>query len=167
MPATARKLQFTADDLAGGQGGAYAELEVPWEGPGLLTDVNDYDKRKEGKSHGWIAEYTIVTDNGNDLPFKTHLSFSAGARWKIVKWAEAHGYDIEEGIEELDPNDLIDTEAGLVIDFPRDKNGEPTDKYREIQDIFPLVDEDEVFAEEELEESSDEPQLAEEDPEVL
>lgn len=172
MPATARKFNITAEDLANeGGGGAYAELEVPWDGPALLKDVNDYDKTKKGGTKGWLADYVVTTDSGKELDFSVHLSFSQAARWKLMQWAEAHELDLTEGINSIDPNEAIDTEAGVHIDFPRDGNDEPTSKYREIREFYPLAELDEE------EDFSDEPQPdptdvvvtdgEEEDPEIL
>jgi len=170
VPATARKINVTAKDLANeGAGGAYAELNVPWDGPAICTDVNDYDKTAKGGTKGWLADYEVETDSGNKLEFSVHISFNAKARWKLLQWAEAHGLDIEEGVNAIDPNDVIETECGVHIDFPRDDNGEPTSKYREIQEFFPLAELDEDPIEEALEEINKEipPVDLEEDPEIL
>ncbi|NIT79244.1 MAG: hypothetical protein GWN58_12860, partial [Anaerolineae bacterium] len=56
MPATARQLNIPAAEVASSRsgGGAYAEIEVPGDYEVTLLDVEDYDKRAEGKSYGWV-----------------------------------------------------------------------------------------------------------------
>jgi hypothetical protein len=151
MPATARTLKFTDEDLAGGGDGAYAELQVPGDFPARLEDVLDYDKRKDGKSWGWIFRYMVATPSGSEVKFDDYLSFGDNARWKLVKTLGAHGIDLDN-LSDVDPNDLIGDELMATIDFPRNKQGEATSTYREIKELFP--------------ESSDAP-YAETDPEVL
>jgi hypothetical protein len=171
VPATARKINVTAEDLANeGGGGAYAELNVPWDGPILCVDVNDYDKSAKGGTKGWLVDYKVTTDSGKELDFSVHISFSAKARWKLIQWAEAHDILLEEGVNAIDPNDAIDTEAGGHIDFPRDDDGEPTSKYREIQEFFPLAELEEEDEDVERDGGASEETVAgleEEDPEVL
>ena len=135
MPATARTLRFTEEDLSSGSG-AYAELDVPCDVPVRLADVLDYDKRTQGKSYGWIFRYMAETPSGNEVKFDTYLSFGENARWKLVQVLRAHGVELED-IVELDPNDLIGDKLIGHIDFPRDDNGEPTSDYRELQEVFP------------------------------
>lgn len=142
MPATARKFNITADDLAneGGGGGAWAEIETPSDHVLLCTDVNDYDKTDKGKGKGWLVDYELETPSGKTLEINVHISFSTAARWKLIQWAEAHELDLSEGVQHLDPNDAIDTEIGATIDFPRDKAGEATSKYREIVEMFSIAE---------------------------
>ena len=142
MPATARQIPVTDEDLAGTSGGgAYAELEVPGDFEAILRDVNDYDKRAEGKSYGWIFEYEVEAPSGAMLPFKIWLSFSQAARWKLVEVLEAHEVDLTAGLNDVDPNSLIDDVIGVTIDFPRDKEDNPTSDFREIRATFALAEE--------------------------
>lgn len=168
MPATARKFNITADDLAneGGGGGAWAEIETPSDHVLLCTDVNDYDKTDKGKGKGWLVDYELIAPSGKKLDINIHISFSAAARWKLIQWAEAHELDISEGVQNIDPNDAIDTEVGSTIDFPRDKKGEATSKYREIVELFSLAELEEEDGEVDEEPAPDAAE-AEEDPEVL
>lgn len=140
MPATARQIPVTKEDLDGtsGGGGAYAELVVPDDYEGVLRDVSDYDKRSQGKSHGWVFEYEVETPSGATVPFKSWLSFGDNARWKLIEVLEAHEADLSEGLNSVDPNAFINDTIGLSIDFPRDDEDEPTSKYREITYHFSL-----------------------------
>lgn len=140
MPATARQLDIPQEDLdSSGGAGAYAEIEVPGDYEVTLIDVEDYDKRSEGKSYGWVWTYEVETPSGNAVPFRTWTSFSKAARWKLIELLEAHGVDIEAGINDVDPNDFIGDVVGATIDFPRDKDDEPTSDFREIRFLFALA----------------------------
>lgn len=140
MPATARQIPVTSEDLAGSKGGAYAEIEVPGDYEAVLVDVEDYDKRPE-KGYGWKFVYEVETPSGGTVPFNTYCSFSANARWKLMEVLKAHEADLSEGPNNVDPNAFIGDVIGTTIDFPRDKNGEPTSDYREIRAHFSLVEE--------------------------
>lgn len=166
MTATARQINVTAEDLAGGQGGgAYAELEVPGDYEAILREVSDYDKRKEGKSWGWIFEYEVETPSGKMVTFKAWLSFGQNARWKLIEVLEAHDVDMSEGLNNVDPNALVDDVIGVHIDFPRDKEtDEPTSEFRELRAFFPLT---EAPAVPETETSQLEERLAAEEPDVI
>ena len=143
MPATARQFDIPQADIdsigKGGGGGAYAEIEVPGDYEVTLVDVEDYDYRDQGKSHGWIFHYEVDTPSGGSVTFRTWLSFNKNARWKILEVLAAHAVDLSDGINSVDPNDLIDDVVGATIDFPRDKEGEPTSDFRELQTIFDLA----------------------------
>ena len=141
MPATARQIPITEEDLAPSEGGgAYAELEVPNDYEAVLKEVSDYDKTKQGKSKGWVFEYDVETPSGNAVTFKTWLSFGQNARWKLIQVLEAHDVDLSAGLNEVDPNALIGDVVGVHIDFPRDpETDEPTSKYREIRQHFSLA----------------------------
>ena len=141
MAATARQIPVSKDDLdsAGGGGGAYAEIAVPADYEGVLTDVEDYDKRKDGKSWGWLFKYEVETPSGKGVPFHSYLSFGDNARWKLIEVLKAHDVDLTDGLNNVDPNALIGEVIGLSIDFPRDDDGNPTSKYREITLHFPLA----------------------------
>ncbi len=150
MPATARQIPVTEEDLAGGQGGSYAELDVPGDYEAVLVDVEDYDKRKENKSYGWVFKYEVETPSGSTVPFNTYCSFSQNARWKLMEVLKAHDADLELGINNVDPNALIGDVIGVTIDFPRDKTtDEPTSDYREIRAHFSLSEPPEEEASEE------------------
>jgi hypothetical protein len=138
MPATAKTLKFTPEDLEGSGGGAYAELEVPGDFPCYLADVLDYDFTERGKSKGWIFRYMVETPSGAEVKFDTYLSFGENARWKINEILTAHGIEVEE-MTTIDPNDLIDDAMMAHIDFPRDKDTkEPTSDFRELQNVVPM-----------------------------
>lgn len=142
MPATPQRLNITAKDLAGPpdiSGGTYSEIEVPGDYELKLADVEDYDKRSEGKSHGWVFKYQIGTSTG-PCDFNVYLSFNTTARWKMIQVFQAHGADLSEGIAALDPNSLVGQVIGGHVDFPRDNDGEPTSTYREIMEFFPLTE---------------------------
>ena len=163
MPATARVLRFTAEDLESAGGGAYAEFEVPCEAPVRLAKVEDYDKRGQGKSWGWVFHYMATTPSGKEVEFKTWLSFNDNARWKITEVLMAHGVDIEEGNFELDPEELIGDELIGLIDFPRDREGKATSDFRELRKVFP-VETAPVYAESVPQEDDGE---SPDDPDVL
>jgi len=185
MAATARKLEATAKDLSGDGGGAYASIEVPGDYEAVLVDVNDFDNRQKGGSWGWRFSYGVETPTGGQVVFDEYLGFSPKSRWKIVQIMEAHGVPLEEGINELDPNALIGEVVGVHIDFPRDEHGEPSDKYREITQVFSLVNPPEVeeapdeglsaldkakaqvAEQQEYDPERDGPKFGEDDPEVL
>jgi hypothetical protein len=141
MSATARQFDIPQEDLDndGGGGGAYAEIEVPGDYEVTLVDVEDYDKRSEGKSFGWVWTYEAETPSGKTVPFRTWTAFSPAARWKLIEVLEAHGVDIEAGINSVDPNDFIGDVVGATIDFPRDKEEVPTSDFRELRSLFALA----------------------------
>lgn len=145
MPATARKIEIEASDFSTGSG-AYSELDVPGDYEAILADVIDYDYRDRGKSFGWVFVYEVETASGKTVPFNVHLSLGKNARWKIIETAAGHGYDVEEGIINFDPNQFIGDSVGVHLDFgtERDENGNkvPT-AYREVQTVFALVDQPE------------------------
>ncbi len=137
MPATARQIPVTEEDLAGNSGGgAYAEIEVPGDYEGILRDVNDFDNSAKGGATGWIFEYEVEAPSGKMVTFKVWLAFSQAARWKLVEALEAHEVDLTTGMNNVDPNSLIDDVVGLHIDFPRDKDDKPTSEFREIRQLF-------------------------------
>lgn len=152
--ATARKLVFTEEDLddtGGGAGGAYAAIDVPGDYKMNLIEVEDYDKRSEGKSYGWVFTYT-VDGGGGPAEFKTWLSFSDAAAWKLSEVLAAHGIQLEPGVEaNIDPESLVGDVVGGHIDYPRDKvTDKPTSNYREIRQVFALVDAAPTITEEEV-----------------
>ena len=139
MPATARRLDFPTDVIEGtGNGGAYAELDVPGDFEATLRDVEDYDYRDRGKSFGWIFVYGVETPDGKEVPFKVWLSLGENARWKIHETLLAHGIVVESGPLDVDPNTLIGEMVGAHIDFDEEE------KYRQIETLFNLseVDDD-------------------------
>ena len=141
--ATAKELVFTEDDLSteGGSGGAYAAIEVPGDYGIELLAVEDYDYRSDNKSYGWIFIYGC--DEGGGLAeFKIWLSFGENARWKLSEVLTAHGITLEPGVAlSLDPESLVGDQVGGHIDYPRDKVTDlPTSNYREIRQVFALVD---------------------------
>jgi len=140
--ATARQFDVTQKDIEseGGGGGAYAEIEVPNDYELTLVDVEDYDKREEGKTQGWVWTFEVDTPSGGTVPFRTWTAFSKNARWKLLEVLEAFGYPIEEGINDVDPDSFIGDVIGGTIDFPRDDNDEPESDFREIRVTFPLAD---------------------------
>jgi hypothetical protein len=156
MPATARQIPVSEEDLAnaseGGGGGAYAELTVPDDYVAILQDVEDYDYSKRGKSKGWIFRYEVEAPSGKMLAFPVWLSLGQSARWKLLETLEAHDYPVEAGINNVDPNVFVSEAIGVHIDFGTDEDGEPS-RFREIQRLFPLVDPPavDVVEEEELE----------------
>lgn len=151
--ATARQFEFSQEDIdsQGGGGGAYAELEVPNDYEATLTAVDDYDKRDKGKSQGWVWTYEVETPSGATVDFRLWTSFGKAARWKLLEVLEAHGVDVEQGINDVDPDDFVGDVIGATIDFPRDKEtDEPTSDFREIRVVFdlaasPEAEEAEVF----------------------
>ena len=143
MAATAKELVFTDDDLSteGGSAGAYAAIDVPGDYEMELLSVEDYDKRSENKSYGWVFTYGL--DEGGGLAeFRMWLSFGSSARWKLSEVLTAHGITLEPGVGlNLDPESLIGDNVGGHIDYPRDKvTDKPTSQYREIRQVFALVD---------------------------
>lgn len=158
--ATARVLKFTEEDLTNeGGGGAYAELEVPGDFPIRLREVDDYDKRSENKSWGWVFTYGVETPSGTEVDFRVWLSFGPKARWKLRQVLEAHGVHLEAGDLEVDPEELIGDELIGHIDFPRNKQGEPTSEFRELLEIYPISSEPPDFPEGEPTTQDDEPDV--------
>jgi hypothetical protein len=146
MPATVITATPTADELPSSGGGLYNEIEVPGDYEVRLEDVENYDKGDDRK--GWIFIYSCETPSGGSVEFKSYLSFSKKARWKIFDTFDAHGSpSAEDTSRELDPNALIGSTVGAFIDYPRDKStGEPTSQYRGIEKIFALADESAIEA---------------------
>ncbi|MBW1942614.1 MAG: hypothetical protein JRJ51_07250 [Deltaproteobacteria bacterium] len=131
MAATARRLEFDEDAAAGS--GNWGAIQVPAQYPATLKSVEDYDN---GNTNGWIFTYEIG-DTG--LTTKTWITLSSKkALWYLVKVCEAHDYPIDVGLMEVDPNALIGDTVGILLDFDRDSDGEPTGTFRNIQDLFPL-----------------------------
>lgn len=144
MPATARSLDIPQEvlDKRGGQGGgAYSAIPVPSDQIATLVDVNDYDKRAAGKSHGWVWKFMVL-----GAEFEEYTSFTA--KWKIDQVITALGGDVSVGINNIDPNLYIGLEAGAHLDWQRDPNtlGENESNFREIKYFFPLADEPEAEA---------------------
>lgn len=131
--ATAKQLRIEAADLEEGGGGAYAELEVPGDFDCYLSEVQDYEKN----TTGWMFRYMVETPSGEEVKFDVYLSFGKNARWKLVQVLRAHGVELDEGVISVDPDDLVGDAMIATIDFPRDDDGEPTSKYREIRELFP------------------------------
>lgn len=139
MPARPIAYVPEAKDL--GQSGLYAEIEVPGEYEVVLEDTDNYDKRAEEKSYGWVFKYSCETPSGGSVDFDLYLSHEGKSRWKLNQTLEAHGVVLEDGVRiEVDPNALIGSKVGALIDFPRDKMGVPTGDYRRIQKVFALPD---------------------------
>lgn len=152
MPATPIKYTPSAGSVAAAQagpGGAYAEIEVPGDYEVVLVGVENYDFTKDGKTKGWVATYSCETPSGGSVTFDDYLAFTDKAQFKIDQFFEAHASGLlQDEVETvLDPNAYVGTTVGAHIDFPRDKQGNPTSTYRGIERIFPLVDEDEFLGE--------------------
>ena len=148
MPATPIKYTPEAGSVAAakaGPGGAYAEIEVPGDYEVVLIGVENYDFTKEGKTRGWVATYSCETPSGGVVTFDDYLAFTEKAQFKIDQFFEAHASGLlQDGVEiTADPNAYVGTTVGAHIDFPRNKQGEPTSTYRGIERIFPIVDKDE------------------------
>lgn len=172
MTASARVLDITAEDIesaGGNQGGAYAALEVPGDYVATLTDIEDFDNRAKGGAVGWRFHYEI-----EGLKFTEHISLSKQARWKLIDTFEAHGFPIDAGRMEIDPNVLIGTEVAARVDFPKKfYDASPEDQangkwYREIIYVFSLTPDEapeELVGAEEV--SSLDDRLAAEEPETF
>lgn len=78
MAATVRQLVFTDEMLAAGGGASFASLEVPADYPATLSKVEDYDKRDQGKTHGWKLTFYV-----EGLPFDVFLALTDSAQWKV------------------------------------------------------------------------------------
>lgn len=175
MTATARRLNITEDMIkkrprGGGAGtGTWEEIVVPNNYRLVCSNVEDYEG-KDGKPGGWIVYHEIETSTGPCI-FRTWLSFSVKARWKLVDVFEAHGIDLRRvGVADADPKDLLGTACGGFVDFPRDRSGEPTSDYRDIIEFFPLVEEEDIaepVSAEEPFEPGTAPDTELEEPEVL
>lgn len=140
MPATPQTLRFPKELLekpldpgARDYDYDYNDIPVPSDQLATLVDVEDYDKRDQGKSYGWIFTYEIL-----GAPFTEYLSFGENARWKIREHLESHGVELEE-ISALDPNDLIGSVVGAHVDWQTDPDLLDADapNYREIKYVFP------------------------------
>lgn len=142
MPATPRKIRFTAKDLEGAPkntGGTWSEIEVGYDYELTLADVEDYDYRDRDKSMGWIFLYHVETSTG-PCEFKVFLALtSEGARWKLGDIMKAHELGPEIGVEDFDPNSIVGTKIGGHIEYGKDRDGTES-RFREITAFFPLVD---------------------------
>lgn len=139
--ATARMLNFSKEDLAGSAHMDITDEMVPYETVATLTKVEDYDKTAEGKSYGWIFTYSAETPAGRTAPYREWLAQTDGAKWKTIQVLEAHEYEMEEGQQLFDPESLLGEVVGVIIDYPRDRQGEPQGDFKEIVKYFPLVGE--------------------------
>lgn len=140
--ATARRFEITAEDLESSKRGAgssaYNMLEVPADYEAQLVSVEDYDKRSEGKSHGWVWEFSI-----EDLPFRVYTSFSLSARWKLIEVISAFvPGTLGTGVNDVDPSEFVGMSVGAHVDFdvPEPKWDGNSPRYREIKYVFPLAD---------------------------
>lgn len=153
MPATARQVGVTEEQIQSAAEGpkdsaAYSAITVPGDYVAVLKDVQDYDFRSKGKSHGWVFIFEIM-----GCEFKDYVSFGENARWKLIQTWEALGGDINVGVNNMDPNTLIGSEAGARVDWQKDPAtlGENDVNYREIKYTFPIIeDEEEAAIEEEV-----------------
>jgi hypothetical protein len=152
LTATARKLNITEDMLKPRTGGTgnWDEVVVPNNYRLRCVSVEDYEPKGE-KQGGWIIHHAIDTSTGQCI-FNTWLSFALAARWKIIEVFGAHGIDLREvGVQKADPNDLVGTDCGGFVDFPRDTSGQPVPGtngklYRTVFQFFPLVEMEEEEA---------------------
>lgn len=141
MPATARQIPITEEQLASASSGpkdsaAYSAIVVPGDYVATLKDVQDYDFRSRGKSFGWLFLFDIM-----GCEFKEYVSFSEEARWKLIQVWDSLGGDPEIGVNNMDPNILIGREAGAHVDWQTDPTllGENDVNYREIKYLFPIT----------------------------
>jgi hypothetical protein len=114
---------------------------VPSDQIAKLVDVSDYDKGENKR--GWKFTYEVL-----GAKFDEYISFNSAARWKLIQVAQAHGYPIEQGVNNIDPNLFVGTEVGARIDWEKDPSSlaEGESNYRTIKYLFPLSDEEEEAA---------------------
>ena len=134
MSLTARRIEVTEDSRSsGGQGGAYAAIEVPGDYEVTLVAAEDYDNGP-GKN-GWKFTYDL-----DGLSFFVWLNFSQKARWKLIETIEAHyGRELEVGeLVDFDPSSIIGDTVGAHIDFQKDESqlAQGETNYREIKSLF-------------------------------
>jgi hypothetical protein len=84
MTATAAQFLITDEQLEAANGASYASLEVPGDYEARLVRIEDYDNRSKGRSHGWIAYFSI-----EGLEFRTWIAHSDAARWKLIEFTHA------------------------------------------------------------------------------
>jgi hypothetical protein len=137
--ATAQEFEITESEIAGA--GSYDELETPGDYEAVLFAVEDYDKRAEGRSYGWIWTFHV-----EGLPFKEYTSFSPAARWKLVELLQAFGVEVDAGINTVDPDAFVGTAIGATVDWdPTDDKWDGTSpRYRRLARFFQLVDLEDV-----------------------
>jgi len=156
MSATPVQIPVSTEDLENAKSGAsaYATLAVPADYRLKIAGAEDWLDKATKKVMGWVIGLTISEEAGFGLPFKYFLSFEKERRTKIVRFFEAAGAPLGVGLNDSDPNTLIDNELGGRIDFPRKYyealavDGGTPDKavadlgpvYREVRYVFPLVE---------------------------
>ncbi len=116
MSATAAAFTVTDEQLDSAGAPSYDAIEVPADYEARLKTVEDYDKREDGGSYGWIFTYEI-----EGLPFKIWLAHSTAARWKLIETVHAHRpgfFDVrdESGASSpVDPNEFIGDVVGAHV----------------------------------------------------
>lgn len=145
MPATPRRVEITAEDLASAKRGPrdydYNDIEVPGDYEAILEDVNDHTK---GENVGWKFTFSIL-----GCPFDEYVMLTKASRWKFVQTMTAFGYPLAEGIDNFDPNAFIGTSVGATVDWQKDpEQAGDGPNYREIKALFPLTEELEADQEE-------------------
>ena len=143
MAAQAREFIFSEAELEdaatpGGGGGGYGAIDVPKDYEAILRSVEDYDKTADGKTKGLVFSYG-VDGGGGEVPFNMYVAEGSKSAWKRLEIFAAHGIVPQAGVAfSFDPSGFIGDMVGVHIDYPRDDNGEPTNNYREIRQIFAL-----------------------------
>lgn len=144
MTATARMFVFTEEDLQqkrpSSGTGQWEDLEVPGDYEVFIDNIEDYIKKDGNEVTSYKVTIRIEVESGS-LFISDWIPFSKAGRWKMRDYLIAVGMPPEPNVPlKFDPEELTGLSLGATIDFPRNQNGEPTSKYREIMAIFPLVE---------------------------
>jgi hypothetical protein len=139
--ATARKELI---EITGESTGSYAALD-PGEYEATLAGVEDYDKRHQGKTHGWVWNFEVL-----GLPFKMWTAFTEKSLWKLAEVVGAFDQskvnDILDGVIDVDPNDYIGMTCVGEIVWEKDPATLPADEvnYKRLAAVWQDVDLDNI-----------------------
>lgn len=138
-----RKFTVTAEDIAGAnrnkEQGQFSDVACPGEHIATVTSIGDHIKKGATEPTSTVVGLEIATPSG-PVPFRYWVPWAQSVRWRVTDFIAAFEGSVEPGVLELDER-FIGLECGVSVDWQKDRDtGEPTN-YREITEVFALVDE--------------------------
>ena len=121
-------------------GGSYAALD-PGVYDATLSKVELYDKRAQGKTHGWILHFDVA-----GLNFRTWVAVTERAWWKIeesVRAFDAAAADlVAQGVLDFDFEDYLGMSVQCEIGWQKDPETVPEGEtnYKELKNFWAPVD---------------------------
>ena len=161
MTASVKQFRVTAEDISGAnrnrEQGNYSDVACPGDHIAKVVSADDHIKRGETEASSTVFELEIATPSG-PVPFKYWVTWSPKARFRITDFQQAFGDVLEPGVLTFEPDKYVGLECGVSVNWQKDRDTGEASNYREITEVFALVDEPIV-------EGS--PTLPLEEPEVL